>query len=464
MTSTLTIADVIADTSLDTRLLSGASGLDRPVLWAHSCEMAEPNRWLGPHELLMTIGLCIPQGSQAQRAFIAKLDEAGLAAIAIGEDGIAPRFTKAMLAESESRGFPILSTGGRTPFAAIGRTVAAANAERQTMGVLRLAKLYQVAGRLDAAERRSGAALRDVLGAEVTVVDEETGCVVIGDGVLAEDGSRRHVLRTQRRCFLTVGETAELDGFSMVHLTQILAVDANSILQEAMERIRGGTELLERALSGRADAREEVMRIWNDSGAEPYRALVTDCSVPSRVPLAIALSGRTPVSVRTNGRLLLAVPRRDVESLRGLLSDLGVTTGVSAEHHDLSDLGGAVEEATTEYLGAAAHGERWREFQGERVSLLARSHSESEQIARVVLGPLAGDDAKNTMLRDTLFSFLDSDLSWKATADALGLHRQSLVYRLAQVEQRTGRSVRRTKDISEFWLARMSWDLLNGPS
>ena len=38
------------------------------------------------------------------------------------------------------------------------------------------------------------------------------------------------------------------------------------------------------------------------------------------------------------------------------------------------------------------------------------------------------------------------------------LHRQTVVYRLDRMEQLTGRSVRRTKDLAELWLARTSWE------
>src|SRR3712207_7382967 len=50
------------------QVVAGAAGLDRPVLWAHTCETPEPTRWLGPNELLMTMGDCVPSGSRAQRA------------------------------------------------------------------------------------------------------------------------------------------------------------------------------------------------------------------------------------------------------------------------------------------------------------------------------------------------------------------------------------------------------------
>lgn len=81
-----------------------------------------------------------------------------------------------------------------------------------------------------------------------------------------------------------------------------------------------------------------------------------------------------------------------------------------------------------------------------------------------VLGPLAEDGHRMTGLRTTLFAFLDNDLGWQSTADQLGIHRQTLVYRLRQVEATTCRNVRTTKDIAEFWLARTAWSQFEGAS
>ncbi|HEX2246167.1 MAG TPA: PucR family transcriptional regulator ligand-binding domain-containing protein, partial [Arthrobacter sp.] len=314
----MTVADLIDNPSLDSRLLSGGSGLDRTVLWAHSCEMPHPERWLGPHELLMTIGLCIPQDAQAQREFIAGLDEAGLAGIAVGEHGLAPRLTNAMLAESDARGFPILATHPDTPFAAIGRTVAAANADNQTMGVLLLAKLYQIAGQRDAASRRSGADLGDLFGTSLTVFDEATGCILVGEGLLAPSVSRAHSLRTHRPSRFFVEEDSALDGFALMHLAQVLAVDVNTIIQEAMERIGEGAAALELALSGRKEGQAALLSAWGGtSGA--FRAVVTACDVELRVPLALVLAGVRLAVLESAERIVLAFPVHELERVKTIL-------------------------------------------------------------------------------------------------------------------------------------------------
>ncbi|MDQ7877081.1 PucR family transcriptional regulator ligand-binding domain-containing protein [Microbacterium sp. QXD-8] len=456
MRQPFTIADLVSDPTLDTSLVSGGDGLDRTVLWAHSCEMAHPDKWLGPHELLMTIGLCIPHGAQQQRDLIARLDDAGLAGIAVGDDGLAPRLTKALLAEADSRGFPVLMTGPNTPFAAIGRTVAAANAERQTMSVLGLAKLYQVAGQRDQGHHRTIADLSDVLGVRLTVVDDATGCVLLGRGALAPTAARAYPLRTHRPTRLMIDAATPLDSLTLVHLTQILTVHANAVAQDAQARMGDGAGVLEQALAGRLNVRGELLRLWGEETAA-YRAVVTTSDTPLRLQTALAVAELPTTAIENDGKIVIVSPTHRLEELRALVQEICPESGVSAAHRDLGDVSAAVAEATAEHAAVRGRGEHWREFQGEQVSLVARSRSEAAQIIDTVLGPLAREEQRYVLLRETLFAFLDNDLHWSLTAQTLGMHRQGLVYRLNRVEALTGRSVRRTQDVSELWLARTAW-------
>lgn len=480
----LTVRDLVADATLGTRVVAGSGGLDRAVLWAHASEIPEPDRWLGPHELLMTVGLCVPSGSAAQRQFISRLADAGLAGVAIGEDGIAPRLTKAMLAEADARGFPVLATGGDVPFAAIGRTVAAANADRQTMSVLQLARLYQAVARQDTDGRRSGRYLRDLFGADLTVVDEATGCVVIGPGTIRFDASRSAApsiaplssrsrstalrstslrstsLRSSPPTRLLIAGEVALDSLTLAHLTQVLAVEATAILQAASDQIGGWTHRLDGVLAGRIEAVRAARHHLGDiaADADALQVVAVPLGVPDQVALAVALAG-IPIlglSVRRD-TVVIAAPSAQIARLRELLAELGHPAGGSAPHTRLEDLPSAVEQATEELQRAQAEGSAWREYRGAPLTLLTRSDSEARHAIASVLRGLADPDPRATALRETLFCLLDHDLRWGATADALGIHRQTLVHRMHRVEETTGRSVRSTAHVSELWLARTAW-------
>ena len=387
MEESLTIADIIDDASLDTWMVSGAAGSERPVLWAHSCEMPDPSQWLQPHELLMTTGMCVPAGGEAQRSFIAALDEAGLAGMTIGEDGLAPPLTEAMMDESQRRGFPILRTGPNTPFVAIGRMVASSNSNKQTMGVLRLAKLYRIAARRDTADRRSALSLGKLFATDITVVDVATGCVVIGQGYLGPVEARSHPLRTLRSARLILGNDSRLDALSLVHLSQVLEVDANEILQSAMKKISESHAAFENALARRQSA-SFALEKCGAVDQVGYRVLATACEIELRVQLALALANFDTVTTYRGEKQVIAVPENEFEQIKALLRELGLCAGASATHYDRADLGAAVDEALSEYPNAAANERTFSEFHGERVSLLARSKTERSQIVKSVLGPL----------------------------------------------------------------------------
>lgn len=178
----------------------------------------------------------------------------------------------------------------------------------------------------------------------------------------------------------------------------------------------------------------------------------------ARFASALALTGIRPLVAGRRDVAVAVVPADELPRVRDLAATLGVRAGVSPEHATGADLAGSAVEARSalEHAGADA---TWSEFVGLEVSLLARSRSEAESIVAAVLGPLADDEA-DAALRTSLFTLLDHDLQWKQAADELGIHRQTLAYRLRRVEERTGRSVRRVKDLSELWLARTAWRML----
>ena len=461
----LTVADLVSDPALDTHVVAGADGLDRPVLWAHTCETAEPTRWLGPNELLMTMGDCVPTGSRAQREFIAGLAGAGLAGMSLGEKAVPPRYTRAFLEEADRCRFPVLVTGPDTPFAAIGRAVAAANAHDQTAHVLLLSRLYQRTTSQDRTERRSGRGLRDIFRTTISVVDDDTGCVVIGEPPVTRTtvGSRhRRPLRTQRPTHVLIEDRSRLDAFSLVHLSQVLAVDANAILQDAERDWHRGSSVFSSWLGDRdllATGRA-LDELWGER-REAYRVVASRTDQIARAHLALALSDVPVLTLDTRGAFLTACRDADLTAVRRLLGTVTDSCGVSDPHTSLEDAGSAVAEATSA-LHSAGPNHPWRAFEGERISLLARSRREARTLIESVLGPLAEDGERMAGLRATLFAFLDNDLRWQTTADELGIHRQTLVYRLQQAEATTGRSVRTTKDIAELWLARTAWAQFEG--
>ncbi|MGD0703551.1 MAG: helix-turn-helix domain-containing protein [Trebonia sp.] len=73
------------------------------------------------------------------------------------------------------------------------------------------------------------------------------------------------------------------------------------------------------------------------------------------------------------------------------------------------------------------------------------------------LGPLATDDEHHTRLRDTLLAFLDTGGSYKATAERLVLHKNTVQYRIRKAEESLGRPVGSGRHDVELALRAAHW-------
>jgi len=71
-----------------------------------------------------------------------------------------------------------------------------------------------------------------------------------------------------------------------------------------------------------------------------------------------------------------------------------------------------------------------------------------------VLGPLIEYDRdQGTELVRTLQVYLECDRSPSRTGELLFIHTQTVNYRIARIQELTGRSMRSTGDVSELWFA-----------
>ncbi|MGI8450790.1 MAG: PucR family transcriptional regulator [Streptosporangiaceae bacterium] len=79
-----------------------------------------------------------------------------------------------------------------------------------------------------------------------------------------------------------------------------------------------------------------------------------------------------------------------------------------------------------------------------------------------VIGPLSAHDAQNgTALLESLRVLLERDRNVTATARELGVHRNTVIHRMTQVEALTGRNLRRVQDLAELWLAISAQEILS---
>ena len=70
------------------------------------------------------------------------------------------------------------------------------------------------------------------------------------------------------------------------------------------------------------------------------------------------------------------------------------------------------------------------------------------------------DRTHDSALLDTLTCFLDNARSCQRTAQAMGIHRQTVIYRIRRIERIGGSDLADTASISQYWLALNARQLL----
>jgi purine catabolism regulator len=131
--------------------------------------------------------------------------------------------------------------------------------------------------------------------------------------------------------------------------------------------------------------------------------------------------------------------------------------------HSLKGIGDAARQAR---WGMEAAGSERRSvviYGDQSPTFMPRTVAEGEAVVDWVLGPLITYDTENdSRLLQSLEVFLDCNRSWKDGADRLGIHRQTLVYRMRRVEELTGRKLQSLEDQTDLFLALKTRRMLGG--
>lgn len=121
----LTVEDLLTFPALQLSVKAGSGGLGRSVSWAHASELADPTPWLLGAEVIMTTGLAVPRDAAGQRAYLERLDDAGVSGLALSAQLHMPPLHDAFFEAAEERGFPVLEVPLAVPFIAVSQEVAA---------------------------------------------------------------------------------------------------------------------------------------------------------------------------------------------------------------------------------------------------------------------------------------------------------------------------------------------------
>jgi purine catabolism regulator len=496
----LQLADLLAEESFGLELLSGGpTARAREVRGAHAVEVEAPARWLAPDWIMLTTGVRLRGNADAQRALVPQLQKGRASALGFGIGLGFKRVPSALVEVARERGFPVFAVPYETPFREIIRFVDSSltSGEEQVFRRLSALQRYLVdalrtpqpehalverlARFLDAsavlvgaegqAEISAGRRPPDELLGEVCsqpaglVELELEGWHAIATPVVphADRPPRWLVLASPRRGFVnklakaapeaTAPLLAAMARLSDVVRDQEQAVRA-ALLEEALEPIesRDVLPLAARAAAFGLDfsqpARLVVIRGAEQPGlagvrrrvvAELERARLAQlCYQRSDSLVALVQGGETEV------RAALAAVS---EELPAVVIGVGrAVTAIAEAHHSLRDAELAVDR------GGLDPGRRIMHFEDFDLGTYVVSEIPPDRLGPKVDEILSVLRA-NPPLHEAISAYFAHDLDIAATAASLHMHRNSLRYRLARVEQLLGRSLKQPATIAALYLA-----------
>lgn len=493
----ITVGELVDNPTLGLTLIAGEAGLGRRVSWAHASELEDPTPWLQGSELIMTAGLGVPRDGPGQRAYLARMDDDGVAGLAVSEKLFMPPLTPDFLDEAARRAFPVVEVAITVPFIAISQEVAAANQalmRQRLQNHLRIfATLRSVAGEgleprllFSELERLSGYRLyltspsgRPLLDGVPAPPEELLPLVPAspdvppgihgGYVVPVPPGGRvtGFLLALER-------EGAEPAGLAAVqHIATIAALQVVSLEHEREILRREGAEtlaeLLSDALEGDAAVRRLALAGFDDGAPVMLLAIQgssgsdEESATSDEQAVARCLTERAVPHLLLRQRKLYAlVPASDdvAEAVAGVP---GVSVGASRPFPPGGRLGAARREALWALFRAEERRAALVRFQQDedRDAWLPQDTGALLDLVDRVLGPASRhDERRGTELLGSVRVWMRAGRRGDAAARALGVHPNTLAYRIKRFEQLTGRDLSVTGDIVDVWLALRAQEVL----
>ncbi len=469
----MTVEDLLRSPALQLRLIAGEAGLGRSVSWAHVSELDDPTPWLLGAEVIMTTGIGVPRSAARQRAYLERLDDAGVSALALSAQLHVPPLHQTFLEAAEERGMPVLEVPLAVPFIAIAQEVAAAvqedarhrlGAQLQVFGALR----WLAAEDLDTAtlfgrlERLSGYDVYlctpqgrpllpgvpvpslDVLPSEPDAPPTIPGGFVLP--VPAPGGPAGFLVAFER-------EGARPAGLAVVqHIATVAALQVAMARHERETLRREGAETLAELLQDvlePATARRRLTRLGLplDAGT----VLVVVKGAPDAA-LRRALAEHPHLMLRRgDDHYVLGPPE-----LRSPITSLpGAHAGMSRPFAPGGSTRMARREAVWAATRAVESGQALVHYGDDKTGRWLPEDTETlAALVEDVLGEvLAYDEAHDSRLLTSARTWMERDRRTDDAAAALHIHPNTLAYRLRRFAALTGRDLSSSDSFAEVWLA-----------
>ena len=487
----LTIAELLAEPSLELALAAGRRGLGHTVAAAHVSELIRPSSWLQGGELLMTVGLFLPEDLPGCRDYIGDCVLGGVSGLVLGLGRELPHQgpPPALVRAADEHGLPLLLLPDPVPFIAVTKWVFArlADSERREWQ-------DAVAITRDLTAAATGA---DPLGAVVDAWASALDTAVVvtdlrGEPVAsAGTGADQLVGRARSAVDEALDGHLPLPGAAQTEDVQVLALGASSprgllLLERSGDsRARHALAVLVSLLSLELDHRHAAGSPERRRRAHVVAQLLSSRMRPEQAPRLAASIGLPPgplrvVVVRLAGHdrsdevasaLTAAVPqavaRPRASAVELLVPDSpelvlaleraarGRPIGVSAlvrpgELHVSARQADSLAQVSA-HLGRVVQAE---ESSATQLLLQLAPPELLTSYSDAVLAPLdAVQGPERAELLNTLEEWLRVNGAWEAAAAALSVHRNTVRNRIARAAALIGRPLGRADERMELWLA-----------
>lgn len=470
-----TVEDLLRSPALQLKVLAGERGLGRSVSWAHVSELEDPTPWLLGAEVIMTTGIGVPKSAAAQRAYLERLDDAGVAALALSAGLHVPPLRRAFLDAAEERGFPVLEVPLAVPFIAIAQEVAAAvqedarqrlGAQLQVFGALRwlASEGLDTAGLFRRLERLSGYEIylstpqgRPLLPGvpapppSVRLPASADAPPTIPGGfalpVPAPGGPAGFLVAFER-------EGARPAGLAVVqHIATVAALRVAMVRSERETLRRQGAETLAELLQDVLDP-ETARRRLDLMGLPPERDVVLLVVRDAADDAVVQALGEHPHLMLRRHRDLYVLTAAAVAT-----AELEAVPGIAAGVSRPLPPGSSLRVAQREALWAASRAaEAGRPLVGYGEDTTGRWLPDDVGVLAALVEHVLGDvlryDAEHgSDLIASVRTWMERDRRIDDAARALHVHPNTLSYRLRRFGALTGRDLSATGDFAEVWLA-----------
>jgi PucR family transcriptional regulator, purine catabolism regulatory protein len=467
----LTVRDLASLPGLELPVAGGAEGLGNAVSWLHVSELADPTRWLEGGEFLLTTGLGVGEAAASQRAYVRRLAKHGIAGLGFGVGFSFAEVPKPVVQEADKLSFPVLAVPYEVPFVAITKSAFTHLANEQLEQQTRALAVHE---RLADAVIR-GRGVQALLAIVCSHLDCSLALVDERGRVLGERHARRRS-GFENALELPVGadgETAtlraaregrpfgEYDLLVLHHGQTALAFELSKRRAVSAAELRLAGDLLEDLEGERLDERETGRRMAA-FGLEPARSYAALLAAPrdgrsgeqARREVAEELDRRRIryLSTARRDRATFLVEAADEDEAIALAERI-VKTGLEARvgvgrPAQGRALGRSLLEARAALDAGGGDVSTYRDL-GSLELLLSLPDAALEAFVDRVLGPAA----ESQRLMDSLAALLDAGCRWSDAAEALGVHRHTLRYRMERLREQTGRHPDDPGERMELWLA-----------